>query len=79
GWAGLANGELLAVAQNEFDLFLTVDTNLPYQQNLQGFQIAVILLRAKTTRLADLKPLLPRLAQALLRTRPGEVITVVEE
>ena len=79
GWAGMANGALLAVAQNEFDVFLTVDVSLPYQQNLQGFQIAVILLRARTTRLADLKPLLPRLAQALLRARSGEVITVAEE
>ena len=79
GWAGMANGALLSVAQNEFDVFLTVDASLPYQQNLQGFQIAVILLRARTTRLADLKPLLPRLAQALLKTRPGEVITVSEE
>ena len=79
GWAGTANGALLAAAQNEFDVFLTVDASLPYEQNLQGFQIAVILLRAKTARLADLQPLLPRLAQALLRTRPGEVITVAEE
>ena len=79
GWAGMANGELLALAQTQFDVFLTLDASLPYQQNLQGFRIAVILLRAKTARLADLKPLLPRLAQALLRTRPGDVITVEEE
>ena len=79
GWAGMANGALLAAAQNEFDVFLTVDASLPYQQNLQGFQMAVILLRAKTTRLADLKPLLPRLVQVLLRARPGDVITVEEE
>ena len=75
GWAGMANGALLTVAQNEFDVFLTLDASLPYQQNLRGFQIAVILLRAKTARLADLKPLLPRLAQALLRIGPSEVIT----
>ena len=79
GWAGMANGALLAAAQSEFDVFLTLDASLPYQQNLRGFQIAVILLRAKTARLADLKPLLPRLAQALLRTRPGEVVTLAEE
>ena len=79
GWAGMANGELLTVAQNDFDVFLTLDANLPYQQNLRGFHIAVILLRAKTARLTDLKPLLPQLAQALLRTRPGEVITLAGE
>ena len=79
GWAGMANGALLAVAQNEFDVFLTLDASLPYQQSLRGFQIAVILLRAKTNRLADLKPLLPLLAKAMLSTRPGKVITVAEE
>ncbi len=79
GWAGMANGELLAAAEKQFDVFLTVDARLPYQQNLRGFRIAVVLLRARTSRLADLKRLLPRLTESLLKLRPGEVTTVSEE
>jgi cephalosporin-C deacetylase-like acetyl esterase len=47
GWLGISNGELLALAAAEFDVFVTVDRNLPFQQHLPRFDIAVILLRAK--------------------------------
>jgi len=51
GWAGLTNGDLLTLAQREFDAFITVDRRLPFQQNLSRFRIAVIVLRAPSTRL----------------------------
>ena len=57
GWAGIKNGQLLAQAQAEFDVFITVDQNLSFQQNLSQFDIAVIVLQASSNRLADLKPL----------------------
>lgn len=61
GWAGLANGELLAEAQQGFDAFITVDRNLPSQQDLSRFSIAVVILRAASNRIEDLHPLVPDL------------------
>jgi hypothetical protein len=57
GWSTIKNGELLALAVKEFDVFVTVDRNLSFQQNLPAFEIAVIVLRAASNRLADLRPL----------------------
>jgi predicted nuclease of predicted toxin-antitoxin system len=55
GWTSIENGELLALASQQFDVFVTVDRNLSSQQNLSGLRIAVVVLRATTNRLADLK------------------------
>jgi hypothetical protein len=46
GWSTIKNGELLALAAKELDVFVTVDRNLSFQQNLPAFTIAVIVLRA---------------------------------
>ena len=54
GWEDLDDGELLELAAREFDVFITVDKDLPNEQNLPSFEIAVIVLRGRTTRLADL-------------------------
>jgi hypothetical protein len=67
GWSTITNGELLALAAKEFDVFLTVDRNLSFQQNLQAFAIAVIVLRARSNRLADLVPLIPDLLALYLQ------------
>ena len=76
GWANLKNGRLLIVAQDDFDVFVTVDRNLPYQQNLPKFNIVVAVLRAPTNRLIDLKPLVPELLAALPTAEPGKAIRV---
>ena len=70
-WATLKNGELLSLASTHFDVFVTVDRNLTFQQNLSSYSIAVLVLRAKTNRLADLRPLVPMLLAALEKARPG--------
>ncbi|MCA1623353.1 MAG: DUF5615 family PIN-like protein [Acidobacteria bacterium] len=54
-WAGIKNGELIRLAEADFDVFITVDRNLSFQQNLPKFNIAVLVLRAKSNRLADLQ------------------------
>jgi uncharacterized membrane-anchored protein len=54
-WAGVKNGDLMRLAEAEFDVFITVDRNLSFQQNLPKFNIAVLVLRAKSNRLADLQ------------------------
>ena len=73
GWLTIKNGELLALAANEFDVFVTVDRNLSFQQNLPTFAIAVIVLRAHSNRLADLKPLVPALLACIPSAKRGAV------
>ena len=74
GWSGIKNGKLLAIADKEFDAFLTVDQNPKYQQNLTAFQIAIILLVARDNRLQALLPLMPEVREALGKIKAGEFI-----
>ncbi len=76
GWAGLDNGRLLAKAEKEFDVFVTVDRNLSYQQNIPKFDIAVLVLRARTNRLADLIPLVPKIVDSLDGLQKGKAVFV---
>lgn len=76
GWSTIKNGELLALATKEFDVFVTVDRNLSFQQNLPAFSIAVIVLRAHSNRLGDLQPLVPELLGAIPKARRGTVTYV---
>jgi len=72
GWENVKNGALLRLAATQFDVFLTVDKDLPDQQNVLGLRMAVTILRARTTRLPDLRELLPMIRQALDSPRKGE-------
>lgn len=76
GWAGIKNGQLLSLAQTEFDVFITVDRNLPFQQNLPQFDIAIVVLSAPSNRLADLQPLVPQILEVLSRAEKGKATTV---
>jgi hypothetical protein len=79
GWGGFTNGELLSQAQRQFDALITVDRRLPFQQNLARFSIAVVVLRAPSNRLDDLRPLVPELLAALPAARLGEVTWIGAE
>lgn len=76
GWSGIKNGKLLALAEAEFDVFLTVDQNLKYQQNLKSFNIGIILLVARNNRLKTLMPLMPKAREALENLKAGDFIHV---
>jgi predicted nuclease of predicted toxin-antitoxin system len=76
GWSDLDNGGLLEAAAREYDAFLTLDQSIRYQQNLRDRPIAVVVLRARSSRIRDLEPLLPALLQMLPAARPGEVTIV---
>jgi predicted nuclease of predicted toxin-antitoxin system len=76
GWAAITNGELLRLAAEHFDVFVTVDRNLAFQQNLVVLTIPVVVLSAKTNRLADLQPLVPDLLEKIDVLRPGTVYFV---
>lgn len=77
GWAGLRNSELLRLAVEEgFEVFLTADQNLEYQQNLQRLGVAVVVVASRTSRLEDLRPLIPGILRAIPAIRRGEVVRV---
>jgi predicted nuclease of predicted toxin-antitoxin system len=76
GWATIKNGRLLRLAEKEFDVFVTVDRNLSFQQHLPKFDIAVAVLRAKSNRVEDLQPLAALLLAALDKMKPGRVTVI---
>lgn len=76
GWTAIKNGELLALVADAFDVFLTVDRNLAFQQNVAAVPVAVIVLRAKSNRLADLRLLIPDLVRTLGSASAGRVMTI---
>lgn len=76
GWAGVKNGALLQLAAKEFDLLLTVDRNLEYQQNFSGLSIAVVVIHAKSNDIDLLRPLMPAVLVAMSNAKPGVVTHV---
>ncbi|MFI5072430.1 MAG: DUF5615 family PIN-like protein [Terriglobales bacterium] len=76
GFGSKKNGELLSLAEGRWDVLLTSDQNLKYQQNMTGRTIAILILRAKTNRMIDLLPLMPVCARALLSISSGSVVEV---
>lgn len=77
GFKGLKNGELLHRASREFDVLITGDQNIPFQQNT--LPIAVVILAAATNRYSDLKTLVPRVLEILPAIQVGEIVTVRQE
>jgi predicted nuclease of predicted toxin-antitoxin system len=76
GWAGITNGELLARAQSQFDILLTTDQNLQYEQEITSFAIAVVVLCGKNNLLADLRPLISKTLSAIQSCKPGTITKV---
>jgi hypothetical protein len=76
GWSGRKNGELLLLADLLFDVLLTLDKNLPYQQNLDTKRIAVLIVRARSNRIQDLLPIVPECLAALATIEPRQVVRV---
>ena len=76
GWSGITNGKLLALAEKKFDVFVTIDSNLAFQQNIPRFAISVILVHCVSNRLNDLLKLLPQLTAAIPTASKGKVTDV---
>lgn len=76
GWDGVENGDLLDIAQSEFDVLLTTDRGIKYQQNFTGREIAVITLRAIDNRIPTLTPLMPQVLALLPTVQQGQVYFV---
>jgi predicted nuclease of predicted toxin-antitoxin system len=73
GWASKKNGELLRLAEANFDVLLTSDQNIGHQQNLKNFDLAFIVLVALTNDIADLKPLMTIVNEVLKTIKAGEI------
>ena len=77
GLAGKANGEMLALAERTgWQVLLTMDKGMPYQQNLGGRTLSVVIIRAKSNRLPDLVRHVPAILAALQSLKPGEVTQI---
>jgi len=78
GWGGVKNGALLAIAATKFDVFVTVDKNLPYQQNVATLPIAVVILSAHSNELHALLSLVPQLEEAIATLSPRTLVQIGE-
>lgn len=76
GWSGTKNGELLRLAADRFEVFVIVDQNLEYQQNLKRFDIAFVLLVAINNKYETLSPLVPKILDALKSIRRGDYVRI---
>jgi predicted nuclease of predicted toxin-antitoxin system len=76
GLKGLKNGALLEHASHDFDVLITVDQNIPFQQNATSLPIAVVILKARSNRYSDLRTLIPKVLEILPTIRAGEVVLV---
>lgn len=76
GWAGKKNGDLLRAASGLVDAFITIDSNLAYQQHLSDLPFVVVVVSARSNRLQELLPLVPQILAALAAARPGQVMRV---
>lgn len=77
GWSGKKNGELIRLANERFDVFVTADKSIPEQQNLSGLNLRVIVMRARSNNLGHLLPLVPGLLRCLEVIQPGQVLRLV--
>ena len=76
GWIGKRNGDLLRAAAPVFDVLLTMDRGIEYQQNFPAFEIAVVLVSAKSNRRGDMEPLMPEVNRMLQAVEPGKLYRV---
>jgi hypothetical protein len=76
GWAGLRNGDLLRRAAERFDVLITGDQNLEYQQNLRALPLAIVVVAAPNNRVETFLDLSERILEAIAVARPGTVTRV---
>ena len=76
GFSGKENGELLSLAEGSFDVRITIDKNIRYQQNMSNRKIAILVIRASSNDMDDLRPQIPQALAALDLIKPGEIVEV---
>jgi predicted nuclease of predicted toxin-antitoxin system len=73
GWSGIKNGELLRLMSGQYDVLVTMDRSIEFQQRIARLPFGIVLVRAPSTRIQDLKPLVPSILSALDAVKPGRV------
>lgn len=76
GWAGVTNGALIERICPEFDVFISIDSNIVHQQNLDNLDICLIVLHGPNSRYETLQPLLPEIQKAISEAKPGSVFNI---
>ena len=76
GWAGIKNRELLRRARDVCEVFVTLDRNLEFQQNIKILPFGVVVVRSRSNRIVDLTPHIPGILLAANQVGPGQVMTV---
>jgi predicted nuclease of predicted toxin-antitoxin system len=76
GFGSKKNGELLTLAESRWNVLLTSDRNIKYQQNMTGRSVSILILFAKSNRMKNMLPLMPECAEALLAIPAGRVVEV---
>jgi hypothetical protein len=76
GWTGVKNGNLLKLADGKFDLLITLDTGILYENDFTGLNISVITLISKSVQFKDLLPLVPRLLTEINQIKPGKIVNI---
>lgn len=76
GWAGVKNGKLLRLAESAFDVFITIDSGIQYQQNLLTVQIGVVVLMSPDNTIETLQSLVSSMLKAIDSIQPGQIVRV---
>ena len=76
GFSGKENGESIGLAEKEFEVLITIDKNIPHQQNITGRKIAILIIRAASNDIDDIRPHVPQALAALKTIRPGQIVEV---
>ncbi|HWF37218.1 MAG TPA: DUF5615 family PIN-like protein [Candidatus Acidoferrales bacterium] len=78
GFAGKSNGELLRLAESRFEVFVTLDKGMRFQQNLSDCRLAIVMICVKSSRVEDVLPHIPACLMALRSITPGTIVHVGE-
>jgi len=76
GFSGKQNGELLSLAERTFDVLITIDRNIRYQQNIAGREIAILIIRVASNDLDDIRPQVPHALAALETIQIGQIVEI---
>jgi predicted nuclease of predicted toxin-antitoxin system len=76
GFSGKENGDLIALAEKKFEVLITIDKNIRHQQNITGRDIAILIIRAASNDLDDIRPHIPQALAALKTIKPGQILEV---
>jgi predicted nuclease of predicted toxin-antitoxin system len=76
GWSGKENGELLSLAEQQYEVLVTIDRNIRHQQNLTGRKISILIIRTVSNDYEDIRHLIPAAVEALKSIRPGQFTEV---